>query len=94
MELVKGKEVSSPDHYRDEVEEVVTPSTQDDDCIHQLLYAKSPEFYQDIAKTHSIVLDKLKGWKSRKKKIQNKLNDKDREAAINKEKYESKEATH
>jgi hypothetical protein len=80
MELVKGKEVSSPDRYRDEVEEVVTPSTQDDDCIRQLLYAKSPEFDQDIAKTHSIVLDELKMMKEANEKLQYELNDKDRKA--------------
>jgi hypothetical protein len=44
MELAKAKEESSPEHSKDGRDEVLTPSTQDDDCIRRLMYAKSPEF--------------------------------------------------
>ena len=60
MELAKSKEDSSPDHSRAGNDEALPPSTQDDDCIRRLLYAKSPKFDEDITTTHSIVKEELK----------------------------------
>jgi hypothetical protein len=94
MELAKSKENSSPDHSRDGNDEALTPSTQDDDCIRRLLYAKSPEFDRDIFTTHSIVKEELKLAKEANEKLQHELKEKNAETAKNKEKYEHLKRRH
>ena len=94
MKLAKPKVGSSPDHSRNGNDEVVTPSTQDDDCIRRLVYAKSPEFDQDITATHSIVKEELMMAKEANNKLQKELVTMKDVAAIDKEKYESLKRRH
>ncbi len=75
-------------------DEALTPSTQDDDCMCCLLYAKSQEFDPDITTTHLIMKEELKLAKEANETLQCELNKKNNEAAINKKKYNRPERQH
>ena len=94
MALGEAKEESSPEHSKDGRDEVLTPSTQEDDCIRRLMYAKSPEFDEDIAKTHSIVKEELKLAREVNEQLQHELDDMKVQAATMNERYKHLKRRH